>query len=214
MNVTQINLTHALNNTEVWFGFGSNLTNESSMGGNGNARGTDGPSEEIKVFSYILASIIGLCLLVLVCCVCWICCLECMDNCKKTSRGVRTYNRDNDLDYYDSNEDDETYTTSIQVQTFTFEKGKKKTQQKITETPLDQIFLPVGQNVDELTCTICLEKIDLSDKGQTKVIQLDCRHIYHQDCISSWYFGGITSVQSCPLCRVKIDHVVIQVDPI
>ena len=214
MNVTTINQTHSLNYTEVGFGFGSNLTNESSIGGNKNTSMTDGPSEEMQIFSYILASIIGLCLLVLVCCVCWICWLECIDNCKKNSRDVRTYRRNNDPDYYDSNEDDETYTTSIQVQTFSFEKSKKKTQQKIEETPMDQIIIPEGQDVGELTCTICLEKIDLSEKSQTKVIQLDCRHIYHQDCISSWYFGGITSVQSCPLCREKINHVVIQVDPI
>lgn len=45
--------------------------------------------------------------------------------------------------------------------------------------------------VDNLDCTICLENI-------TCGIELDCKHIFHKDCIYKWLcFENV----KCPLCR-------------
>ena len=40
-------------------------------------------------------------------------------------------------------------------------------------------------------------------QSKNKVVQLNCQHIYHRDCISSWYFEGATS---CPVCRTEIEN--------
>ena len=48
-------------------------------------------------------------------------------------------------------------------------------------------------NDNDKTCSICLE-----DFSQEKdILILDCKHIYHSDCIIEW----INKDTSCPLCR-------------
>ena len=56
---------------------------------------------------------------------------------------------------------------------------------------------PKSQIYDELDrdCPICLETIV---KGHI-VVQLDCNHIYHCNCINCW------KQNSCPYCRETID---------
>ena len=46
-----------------------------------------------------------------------------------------------------------------------------------------------------MDCSICLESIE---KG-CRVINLDCSHVYHRDCIYGW------KQNSCPYCRERID---------
>jgi hypothetical protein len=43
------------------------------------------------------------------------------------------------------------------------------------------------------TCSICLENY----KPNEPLIQLQCNHIYHPDCINDW----LRRQSSCPLCR-------------
>ena len=43
------------------------------------------------------------------------------------------------------------------------------------------------------TCSICLE--DFSDEKE--ILILDCKHIYHNECIIEWIYKDT----SCPLCR-------------
>jgi hypothetical protein len=76
---------------------------------------------------------------------------------------------------------------------------------KLQETQLDEIVIHTGR--EEIKCVICLEKIYLSDQSKNKLVQLNCHHIYHRDCISSWYFKGATS---CPVCRTEIENLVEQ----
>lgn len=79
----------------------------------------------------------------------------------------------------------------------------------IMETPLDEIVFPKNDEnfvVSIISCAICLEEINLLDKSKVKVVQLSCKHIYHQECISKWYFGNISSIKKCPLCRKEIDQ--------
>jgi hypothetical protein len=48
----------------------------------------------------------------------------------------------------------------------------------------------------ETTCPICL--VDLSSND--KVVTLDCDHVFHVDCISSW----TKRVAVCPACRFTL----------
>ncbi|CAD5209746.1 unnamed protein product [Bursaphelenchus xylophilus] len=46
-------------------------------------------------------------------------------------------------------------------------------------------------------CTTCMDTFDL---GQ-EVAQLDCKHIYHKDCLVPW----LERQKTCPICRQPID---------
>ena len=60
--------------------------------------------------------------------------------------------------------------------------------EKIKNNKIDPKFIS-----KESCCSICLEDFD-----ETKdIIYLDCKHIYHEDCIIEW----INKEPSCPLCR-------------
>lgn len=61
--------------------------------------------------------------------------------------------------------------------------------EKIKENKVSPKDIPSGGN----TCSICLE--DFTEEKEN--IILDCKHIYHIDCISQW----ITKEPTCPLCR-------------
>jgi hypothetical protein len=45
-------------------------------------------------------------------------------------------------------------------------------------------------------CTVCLENIK---KGE-KITKLDCKHMFHTDCINEW----ISRDNTCPCCRVSL----------
>lgn len=51
-------------------------------------------------------------------------------------------------------------------------------------------------NNDDTTCTICLENKDL--------IELDCKHIYHKECIIEWVNQTMITSKKCPVCRSDI----------
>ncbi|KAK6456070.1 uncharacterized protein RJT20DRAFT_96270, partial [Scheffersomyces xylosifermentans] len=48
-------------------------------------------------------------------------------------------------------------------------------------------------------CSICLEKYT---PLRSKVLVLDCKHIYHEKCLSNWL---INFRRSCPLCNIMIN---------
>jgi hypothetical protein len=47
-------------------------------------------------------------------------------------------------------------------------------------------------------CVICLTKYELNDK----VILLPCTHMFHTECIKSWFKNQDT----CPICKIKINE--------
>ena len=179
------------------------------------------PSLAIVILSYVL--IVLLCGF-LVCCIFAFFLMfltECIDikRCKrKSNRESHPFHHHypgySSSDGYSSDEEENTNYTTIQVTNYytleatsnkdnLFEPGAKKL---IAETPIDKIVLPTEEdNIEwaKMTCSICLEEIDFSPDAAKKPTQLSCGHIYHQDCISNWYFGGVTSVSRCPLCRKK-----------
>jgi hypothetical protein len=50
-------------------------------------------------------------------------------------------------------------------------------------------------------CSICLSEYE---EGET-VIRLPCRHLYHDDCITSWTASHV----NCPLCNFDLDTTVV-----
>lgn len=51
-------------------------------------------------------------------------------------------------------------------------------------------------NTEVSECSICLERFEVN----TNVCILECGHIYHKNCISSWFNIN----HSCPTCRFEI----------
>ena len=49
-------------------------------------------------------------------------------------------------------------------------------------------------------CSICLEQYVKNEK----VIELQCKHTYHEKCIKEWIDTNNASNNSCPICRESI----------
>ena len=55
------------------------------------------------------------------------------------------------------------------------------------------------------TCSICFNEIESNKKT------LECKHIFHQECIEKWFYDGeprrdeydCYRKKSCPICRKK-----------
>lgn len=175
----------------------------------------EGPSYALTIFSYIVLVVIGILLCVCFSLFCYTLSMECCESCceKFTFIGLQNLLRGDESNNMRSNRINDEIISRYQNNE-TYEVSKNKL---IKETPIDDLALP--ENIDstdtsKLTCSICLEDINLQPKNKEKVVQLNCEHIYHQKCISKWCFGGITSVANCPLCRESMDHIVITIDEI
>lgn len=70
---------------------------------------------------------------------------------------------------------------------------------------LDQYF-PEFQTALASTCVICLGSID---DGQL-CRQLQCNHVYHSECICSWWLHKKRVALSCPLCKQEQSLEVVQ----
>ena len=55
-------------------------------------------------------------------------------------------------------------------------------------------------NLDNITCSICIDEIDLEDKENIKILNCSNNHIFHITCINNWL--KINNI--CPLCREVI----------
>lgn len=65
------------------------------------------------------------------------------------------------------------------------------------QAPADDKNLPRIVVQDKVnSCSICYEKFEL---GET-TIKLNCRHLYHEDCVRTW----LQTHSTCPLCREKM----------
>ena len=172
----------------------------------------EGPSLGIVIVAIFMMVVLSLVLLACVILFFVIFCYECQNR-NTVYIGYRHRFSDTDSNYsVSSYEESNSYQNRINKKHIVFEPNKNLLQ----ETPLDEIIIH-DTEIDEINCPICLEPIILNDecdKKDDKAVQLSCQHIYHQKCISTWYFNGVTSVSKCPLCREKMDHTVITVDSI
>jgi hypothetical protein len=80
-----------------------------------------------------------------------------------------------------------------------------KTIQKLIEEDKMHIFSLESNKKDnikeimDLECTICLSNFNM----KRQIIKLNCSHIFHMSCISTWIDGGS---HTCPCCREVIYH--------
>ena len=175
----------------------TNLVNESNVM---IVQKTQFPSDTNKthtIIAIILYSIMIFCLLMGICGMCIIICGDCVKACLKKRKQRRNAIH---ITVYDTVSEDINYDSETSSQPNNVIKIYDKNL-KLQETPLDEIV--IHTEMEELKCVICLEKIYFYEQSKNKVVQLNCHHIYHRDCISSWYFEGATS---CPVCRTEIEN--------
>jgi hypothetical protein len=68
-------------------------------------------------------------------------------------------------------------------------------------TPSVSFFAPAGRTVCNC-CGICLESYQ---PGEVVAWSSSCKHVFHQDCIASYFLSKKTLVEEmpCPCCRQK-----------
>lgn len=71
---------------------------------------------------------------------------------------------------------------------------KCKNNYKVNKIPIIKIRSNDNLLLDE--CSICLERYDKNNK----IMNLKCRHTFHQECITKWLKDNNT----CPQCRENI----------
>mmetsp|Transcript_67428 Transcript_67428/g.173633 ORF Transcript_67428/g.173633 Transcript_67428/m.173633 type:complete len:149 (+) Transcript_67428:83-529(+) len=63
---------------------------------------------------------------------------------------------------------------------------------------------PEQEIADSPTCAVCLDVVDSGEPGR----KLDCMHVFHSECIASWwtsrFLEELVSV-ACPVCRAVHD---------
>lgn len=57
-------------------------------------------------------------------------------------------------------------------------------------------------------CSICIDNIYLSKKGDQDFYILPCKHIFHKNCILEWF--GTAYVFECPNCRSIVNEELIK----
>lgn len=66
---------------------------------------------------------------------------------------------------------------------------------------IDEILLPVSNEFPmeaEAACSICLEPLS----SGSRICSLECSHVFHVDCVSSWLMRRTRSF--CPVCRKTV----------
>lgn len=58
------------------------------------------------------------------------------------------------------------------------------------------ISISVGSSDDELTCSVCLEQVNVGEL----IRSLPCMHQYHANCIDPW----LRQQGTCPVCKFKV----------
>lgn len=56
------------------------------------------------------------------------------------------------------------------------------------------VFVEAVYNND---CSICLEDF----KGGDNVITLQCKHIFHENCLTNWFIKQNSNKIECPICN-------------
>jgi len=68
----------------------------------------------------------------------------------------------------------------------------------ISKLQIEQSFPSMTVTIrDGLTCVVCLAAIEEDQECRT----LQCNHIFHTECIDSWWLHKPRNVLECPLCK-------------
>ena len=120
-------------------------------------------------------------------------CLFCCDGIYRDIKNRNYYNNDNSsLSSYGSNYSYYKEPVDIEIKTHFSIKDMKRF--IITETNKEEI--------KDFMCAICINDYSINDE----IIQFDCSHDYHKDCIHPWLIEKINNqkVPQCPLCNVEL----------
>ena len=55
------------------------------------------------------------------------------------------------------------------------------------------------------TCVICFEDFEVTSSNSINILQLNCLHLFHGDCIGKW----LKIHRSCPLCKRTVNVTII-----
>lgn len=73
------------------------------------------------------------------------------------------------------------------------EEQERLTEEEFNNLPVQSILEPLDRE-----CAICIDKFE---KG-AEVIKLDCNHLFHKNCIKSYF---LNYNNKCPMCRNQIN---------
>ena len=93
------------------------------------------------------------------------------------------------------------YRSTRSIDILNNEVSKNVLKYQIAETDIDTISVKIIDNI----CCICLDEIKKVDK----ISRLNCKHIFHHECINKWY--QISEDASCPVCRSELNENVIMI---
>jgi hypothetical protein len=180
-SMSTINITYYLLD---YSGSGSSAA-PSSQGPDPDPNVNDGEGTPIAMQIFALV-MLGSLLLVLTCLVVAICCLCIKDACCDKYPYMSSYHTESDSfsDYSGGESDEET--NSVKWEPWS------PLKEVIRETQIAE-----SEFCDNPVCTICLEEVT----KEQQLSQLECRHIFHSECISDWHNSSSNWQKSCPICR-------------
>lgn len=65
------------------------------------------------------------------------------------------------------------------------------------------IIITDKEKLHDDTCSICYEPFIISDEMNDRIIQINCNHQYHKQCIDKWNFDK--NNLNCPTCRYELN---------
>jgi hypothetical protein len=78
------------------------------------------------------------------------------------------------------------------------EEENEEEQEKLTEEEFNNLpLLKINDSIDK-ECAICIDKFE----KDMEVIKLDCNHLFHKNCIKSYF---LNYNNKCPMCRYQIN---------
>jgi len=78
------------------------------------------------------------------------------------------------------------------------EEENEEEQEKLTEEEFNNLpLLKINDPIDK-ECAICIDKFE----KDMEVIKLDCNHLFHKNCIKSYF---LNYNNKCPMCRYQIN---------
>lgn len=100
--------------------------------------------------------------------------------------------------------------TQINHNSYSTQLHKSKVNNDIFITKSSKVVFYIG---DPNQCAICCEDIiDIYDilenentenNGLKDIVETECGHLYHKECLQEWYNNGTNN--SCPMCRKEIN---------
>ena len=63
------------------------------------------------------------------------------------------------------------------------------------------LILPPTKVRQDTGCVCCLEEF----RPTSRVVVLQCGHVYHKECLSRWLLSSSAAATMCPICRICLE---------